>query len=200
MGSGLSRGVVRLAGGYLTTPRRRSTTISQAATGCGQVSPGRETNSQTRTWTGPCAKYAATTPHHLVSGRARLPGTQIFHARVKARPKEDGTHLRKRFLQTPGWVRSRVCPRLRQPFIVRGCSTGSMQRGARRHYAGRQITPQRYHQFARERYNGNAPNAALDLAHAARGTNASVRCRADEWSTAKRVRRRAHEPAGCRLC
>src|SRR6476660_169206 len=82
-GSGLSRGVVRLAGGYLTTPRRRSTTISQAATGCGQVSPGRETNSQTRTWTGPCAKYAATTPHHLVSGRARLPGTQIFHARVK---------------------------------------------------------------------------------------------------------------------
>src|SRR5258705_9062222 len=109
MGSGLSRGVVSLAGGYLTTTRRRSTTISQAATGCGQVSPGRETNSQTRTWTGPCAKYAATTPHHLVSGRARLPGTQIFHARVKARPKEDGTHLRKRFLQTPGWVRSAVC-------------------------------------------------------------------------------------------
>ena len=135
MGSGLSRGVVSLAGGYLTTARRRSTTISQAATGCGQVSPGRETKA--RTWTGPCAKHAATTPHHLVSGRARLPGTQIFHARVKARPKEDGTHLRKRFLQTQGWVRSRVCPRLRQPFIVRGCSTSSMQRGARRHCAGR---------------------------------------------------------------
>ena len=54
-------------------------------------------------------------PHHLVSGRVRKPGTLIFHAWVKARPRRDGTHLRSGVVRTLGWVRSHVCPRSPRP-------------------------------------------------------------------------------------
>lgn len=57
-------------------------------------------------------------PHNLVSGpdrrRRRWSNTLILHARVKARPRQDGTLLRKR-CEHPGWARSHVCPGSRRP-------------------------------------------------------------------------------------
>src|SRR6266513_27946 len=41
--------------------------------------------------------------------------TLIFHARVKVRPRRDGTHLRERNPKTQARVRSRVCPGSRRP-------------------------------------------------------------------------------------
>src|SRR5260370_35633161 len=65
---------------------------------------------------------------YLVVGPGHEPGTLIFHARVKARPSKDGTHLQKRCEQTIGWARSHVCPGSRRPSwraaVQRlGCST-----------------------------------------------------------------------------
>src|SRR5215204_1691495 len=49
-----------------------------------------------------------------------LARTLIFHARVKARPRSDGTHLRKRNPKTQARLRSRVCPGSRRPSWLRG--------------------------------------------------------------------------------
>jgi hypothetical protein len=73
-------------------------------------------------------QVAATTPHHLVSGRAQSPAALILHARVKAWPRTDGTHLQNGLGKTLGWVRSRVDPGIRRPSWLAadqwlGCST-----------------------------------------------------------------------------
>src|ERR1700720_3105582 len=85
----------------LSAGRRRSTATSQAATACGQAWGWQAMSGRTRSWAGPCVRRAGI-PHRLVSGRARRPGTLILHARVKARPKGDGTHLRARGGRAPG--------------------------------------------------------------------------------------------------
>src|SRR3981189_3522285 len=79
-------------------------------------------------------------PHHLVSGPGRKPGTTILHARVKARPSKDGTHLRSG-----------------------GRSEAWTQHGAGRHHAGLEITPERHHQLARQRHDGDAAHPPLDV-------------------------------------
>ena len=54
--------------------------------------------------------------------------TLILHARVKARPRRDGTHLQNGRGTTLGWERSRVGPGIRRPSWLAadqwlGCST-----------------------------------------------------------------------------
>src|ERR1700731_1246535 len=49
--------------------------------------------------------------------------------------------------------------------IGRGRLQAGTQHGAGRHYAGLEISPQRHHQLARHRHDGNASYATLDVAY-----------------------------------
>src|SRR3979490_1402162 len=44
-------------------------------------------------------------------------------------------------------------------------SAGRVQHRADRHHTGVEITPQPHHQLARHRYDGDPPDAPLDVAH-----------------------------------
>src|SRR5438132_2919098 len=55
------------------------------------------------------------------------------------------------------WVTSAV--------IARGRLQARTQHGAGGHHAGLEITPERHHELAGERHDGDAPDAALDVAH-----------------------------------
>src|SRR5258708_14204925 len=45
------------------------------------------------------------------------------------------------------------------------CSEGRAHHRAGRHHTGREITPQRQHELARHRYDGDTSDASLDVAH-----------------------------------
>src|SRR5882672_6055065 len=49
--------------------------------------------------------------------------------------------------------------------IARGRLQARTQHGAGGHHAGLEITPERHHELAGERHDGDAPDAALDVAH-----------------------------------
>src|SRR5208282_4127676 len=49
--------------------------------------------------------------------------------------------------------------------IGRGRLQARAQHGAGGHHAGLEISPQRHHQLAGERHDGDAPDAALEVAH-----------------------------------
>src|SRR6185312_3980122 len=63
-------------------------------------------------------------------------------------------------------LRSHVCPGSRRPSLARGRSEAWTQHGAGRHHAGREITPQRHHQLARQRHDGDAAHPSLHVANA----------------------------------
>jgi hypothetical protein len=65
----------------------------------------------------------------------------------------------------PGWVTVTRLSWVTSAVIARGRSEARTQHGAGGHHAGRQITPQRHHELARHRHDGDAPDASLDVAH-----------------------------------
>ena len=66
----------------------------------------------------------------------------------------------------PGWVTVTRLSWVTSAVIARGRSEARTQHGAGRHHAGREITPQRDHELACQRYDGDAPDAPLHVSHA----------------------------------
>src|SRR5712691_1402938 len=69
-----------------------------------------------------------------------------------------------------GWLGPWMRTVTRLSFVMstitgRGGSQAGVQHGAGGHHAGFEISPQRHHQLARHRHDGDAPQAALDVAH-----------------------------------
>src|SRR5436309_14681953 len=65
-----------------------------------------------------------------------------------------------------GWVTVTRLSWFTSVIIARGRSEAWTQHGAARHHAGREITPERHHQLAHQRHDGDAAHPPLDVTDA----------------------------------
>ena len=79
----------------------------------------------------------------------------------KAQQRRDPSTKR---VDHPGWVAVTRLSWLTSAVIARGRSEAWTQHGAGRHHAGLEITPERHHQLAGQRHDGNAAQPSLHVA------------------------------------